>query len=100
MAAHPVWKILLASILLNFLAITMTAAQSLAGGFLPAPNGAISALLVQPDGKILAGGAFTTIAGQPRQRLARLDVDGNIEQSFAPVAVDNSVVTIALQPDG
>ena len=81
MAARSVWKILFASVSLNFLGITASVAQSLSDGFQPAPNGSVATLLVQPDGKILVGGAFTTIAGQQRQRLARLDADGNVDMA-------------------
>ncbi|HWQ91340.1 MAG TPA: Calx-beta domain-containing protein, partial [Clostridia bacterium] len=35
-------------------------------------NGLISSVLVQPDGRILAGGGFTEYDGQARQRLARI----------------------------
>jgi len=100
MAARSVWKVLLVTIFLNFLSITVSVAQSLSDGFQPAPDGSVATLLVQPDGKILVGGAFTTIAGQPRQRLARLDADGSVDNGFAPIALDNPIDAIALQPDG
>jgi pilus assembly protein FimV len=41
-------------------------------GFNPNANDFVHALTVQPDGKILAGGRFTQIGGQPRNRIARL----------------------------
>ena len=45
------------------------------GGFNPstgAPNNAVAAITVQPDGKILIGGGFTLVNGTIRERLARL----------------------------
>eukprot|EP01031_Cornospumella_fuschlensis_P051695 gene51695-63202_t len=49
-----------------------TTAQTLDASFNPAANAEVFTLAVQPDGKILAGGNFTTIAGASRTRLARL----------------------------
>jgi hypothetical protein len=45
----------------------------------------VKSLVVQPDGKIVAGGSFTSLAGQPRNRIARLNADGTlspVEGSF------------------
>jgi hypothetical protein len=54
---------------------------------------------VQPDGKILAGGAFSNVGGEPRNRIARLDAASGLADSFNPNA--NSIVySIALQADG
>lgn len=36
------------------------------------PDAVVNALLVQPDGKLLVGGQFTSVAGQSRSGLARL----------------------------
>ena len=57
------------------------------------------AIAVQPDGKILAGGDFTTIGGQLRNRIARLDPTTGLADSFNPNAND-IVFSIAVQPDG
>lgn len=58
----------------------------------------IQAITVQPDGKILIGGNFTTIGGQPRNNIGRLNADGSLD-SFNPSA--NGVVnSMKLQPDG
>jgi hypothetical protein len=54
---------------------------------------------MQADGKILAGGFFTSIGGQPRNRIARLDPVTGLADSFNPNAND-SVSGIALQADG
>jgi len=59
---------------------------------------------LQPDGKILLGGSFTTVNGQPRHHVARLNPDGNLDLSFVPApwpAIDHSrFACLALQPDG
>jgi uncharacterized delta-60 repeat protein len=64
-------------------------------------NSGIRCLAVQPDGKILVGGIFTSIQGIPRNRIARLNSDGTVDQSFNPGAGATEVVRcIALQSDG
>lgn len=60
----------------------------------------VSVLAVQPDGKILVGGDFTSIAGASLVRLARLRPDGRDDASFANSKPDGEVETIALQADG
>ncbi len=65
----------------------------------------VSAVLVQPDGKILVGGAFAKINGTPRRLLARLNPDGSVDATFTPPGFFNSlggdsVTSLALQPDG
>jgi Domain of unknown function (DUF5122) beta-propeller len=50
--------------------------QSLLDGFDPNANGQVFVVVIQPDGKILAGGNFNGangIGGQTRNFIARLD---------------------------
>lgn len=54
---------------------------------------------VQPDGRMLIGGNFTQVNGQPHSYIARLNADGSLDGSFAGSA-NNLVLTLALQPDG
>jgi len=64
------------------------------------PDNTIHALALQPDGRILIGGAFTNVSGTNRSGIARLNSDGSIDRFFNPGAgVDNPVFAIALQPD-
>ncbi len=52
-------------------------------------------------GKVIIGGDFTNVNGQTRNRIARLNADGSLDQTFNPGAGANgSVRTIAIQPDG
>ena len=44
---------------------------------------------MQADGKILAGGVFTSIGGQTRNRIARLDPATGLADSFDPNANDH-----------
>lgn len=72
------------------------------GSFIPpAPNGWVHDILVQPDGKILVAGEFTTIGGVSRSRIARLFADGTVDPSFDPgVGPNNLIRSFAVQPNG
>ena len=48
------------------------------------PDLPVGKLLIQPDGRILVGGRFSFLAGQPRRRIARLNVDGSLDRNFKP----------------
>jgi uncharacterized delta-60 repeat protein len=67
-----------------------------AGGGLP-PD--VNSLAVQADGKILVGGRFTTLGGQPRRFIGRLNNDGTLDTSFNPGA-NGYVESLAMQADG
>lgn len=77
---------------------------SLDSGFNPGSvqSFGVRAIALQPDGKVLLGGDFTTINGTSRNALARLNSDGSLDTTFNPGsgANSNSVVALALQPDG
>jgi uncharacterized delta-60 repeat protein len=68
----------------------------------PNAAGNVSAMVVQPDGKIVIGGFFTAINGVKRQNIARLNADGSLDASFDPgTGVEGGQVsTMAVQPDG
>jgi len=76
---------------------------TLDSGFNPGAGGGdypgVISLAVQADGKILVGGHFTTLGGQPRNYLARLDADGTLDSGFNPGA-NNDVYSLAVQADG
>ncbi len=66
-------------------------------------GGYVTATAIQPDGKILLGGSFTTVNGQSRTRVARLNSDGTLEgmASFnIGTGADGPVNWITVQPDG
>src|SRR6266404_3521207 len=78
--------------------------QSALDGFDPNANGTVYIVVVQPDGKILLGGDFTTLAPNggavvTRNRIARLNPDGTLDTAFNPNA-NGTVDSIALQADG
>ncbi|KAA9325979.1 LamG-like jellyroll fold domain-containing protein [Adhaeribacter soli] len=64
-------------------------------------NSPVPALAVQPDGKIVAGGYFTTYNGSAQTRIVRLNYNGTPDNTFVTGAGFNGVVmSLALQPDG
>ncbi len=68
--------------------------------FNPGASSYVSAIAVQPDGKILVVGNFYSIGGDSRNYVARLNSDGTIDSSFTPGYTNNTILTLALQTDG
>lgn len=60
----------------------------------------VSSLAIQADGKILVGGNFTTLGGQPRSHIGRLNPNGTIDPTFNPGTTTDAVSALAIQPDG
>ena len=65
-------------------------------------NGDLFALVVQPDGKIVICGDFTTVNGTARNRIARLNSDGTLDFTFLATGsgANFAVNAAALQSDG
>ena len=64
-------------------------------------NSTVVELAIQPEGKILAVGSFTTFNGTSRNRIARLNTDGSLDTSFDPGTGANALVwSLAIQSDG
>ena len=59
----------------------------------------VQSLAVQADGKILVGGWFTTLGGQTRDRLGRLNADGTLDTTF-PTGSMSGCYALAVQADG
>ena len=71
------------------------------GGASAGTNGSVFALAIQPDGKILVGGNFNAIFGQPRHGIARLNADGTLDEPLMTREGLSGVVrTIAITPEG
>ncbi|GAA5117743.1 choice-of-anchor D domain-containing protein [Luteolibacter yonseiensis] len=62
-------------------------------------NGTILTTVLQPDGKILVGGSFTSAQGVTRNRIARINPDGTLDNGFNPNA-NSTVESIVVQADG
>jgi len=66
-------------------------------------NNFAQSIAIQPDGKILVGGNFTTFNGTTTNRFIRLNSDGTRDTAFMDnvgVGANQSVRAIAIQPDG
>jgi uncharacterized delta-60 repeat protein len=67
------------------------------------PNGPVHAMVVQSDGRVVLGGAFTAVNGTFLNNLARLNTDGTLDTNFtanAGVGANGTVEAMALQTDG
>ena len=97
--------------LLLGLSLAIVGTASGAGGdldttFLASPlsgtDGDVVAIAVQADGKVLIGGAFTTVNGVARNKIARLNSDGSLDTTFLDglAGANAGVQSIAVQADG
>jgi uncharacterized delta-60 repeat protein len=64
-------------------------------------DSSVSAFAIQPDGKIVVVGEFTTYSGQPYNSIIRLNSDGSIDNSFnVGTGLNNIAYDIIQQSDG
>ncbi len=68
-------------------------------------NSSVNELVLQPDGKIIVGGVFTTYRSSNHNFLVRINADGSVDNSFIPVVElsQNEIVSfnnLLLQLDG
>jgi uncharacterized delta-60 repeat protein len=64
-------------------------------------SGAVNAMIQQPDGRLIIGGEFTSVNGVPRNRMARLNLDGTVDPTFDIGEGPNGpVYALLLRPDG
>jgi uncharacterized delta-60 repeat protein len=63
-------------------------------------RGWVHLLALQPDGKVLIGGQFTSVNGEDRTNVARLNADGSVDPSFHAGLISSDLYSMALQPDG
>jgi uncharacterized delta-60 repeat protein len=67
------------------------------------PGGLVRALALNPDGRILVGGAFTTFDGVPHGYFTRLNLDGSQDLAFVTnsgAGANGMVSALGLLPDG
>lgn len=58
-------------------------------------------IISQPDGKIIFGGNFTTYNGESKNRIARINPDGSIDNTFnTGSGFDDDIRTLLFQSDG
>jgi uncharacterized delta-60 repeat protein len=82
-------------------------AQQLDPGFAPSsitsPGGGVQAMVKQADGKVVIGGDFQTMSGQPVGQVVRLNADGSPDLAFRAATgsgPNQSVSALAVQADG
>ncbi len=69
-------------------------------------DGSLSAMALQPDGKIIIGGFFSNFSGQPVGNIARLNSDGSFDITFnssglfSTSGANNTVNDISVLSDG
>ncbi len=91
--------------LLLLTAANMNVRGQVVDAFNPFASSSVYALAVQSDGKVLLGGGFTSVSGQPRVFAARVNPDGTLDTSFNLNITFNPmfggrVDALAIQPDG
>ena len=66
------------------------------------PNGPVFAVAIQTDGKIVIGGTFTQVNGASRNRIARLNADGSLDNTFqnGMSGTSGTVRCLQIQTDG
>jgi uncharacterized delta-60 repeat protein len=68
---------------------------------LASANSSITTLFLQPDGKVVIGGNFTSFNGVPRNYIARLNTEGSLDTTFNPGTGTNwSTSKLSYQSDG
>ena len=63
-------------------------------------NGSVFCIAMQTNGQVLVGGSFSAVGGVPMLNVARLNADGGVDLSFAPVVSGGPVFALAVQQDG
>ncbi len=64
-------------------------------------NNSVEVIELQPDGKALVGGNFTSYNGTGRNRILRTNTDGSLDAGFNPGSGANAfVLAFAQQSDG
>ena len=72
---------------------------SAADGYDPNVNGTVFALAVQSNGKSIVAGNFNNVGGFARNNIARVNVDGSVDQTFDP-NVNGRINAVVVQSDG
>jgi uncharacterized delta-60 repeat protein len=71
----------------------------------PTTDAYVGSAIVQPDGRLLIAGDFSTVYGVPRHGIARLNPEGTLDATFGDALVsgqlvNNEVNSVSLQNDG
>src|SRR5882724_12133376 len=58
-------------------------------------GGGVGSIVVQDDGKIVVSGSFSSVNGVPRVNIARINVDGSVDETWNP-QIDGQVFAVAV----
>ena len=98
---RQVWLSVIA-VLVSFI-ISLPSAHAAPGDLDPLDlnivGGNVLATAVQPDGKTIIAGNFSSVLGQARSNVARLNANGTLDAGFNP-NVNATVYSVAVQADG
>jgi uncharacterized delta-60 repeat protein len=83
----------------NDLAFILLGPGAVDPDFNPQPGSTVVSLALQPDGKVIVSGDFTSFGGLPKPRIARLNHDGSLDASFSP-SLSVRALGMAVQRDG
>src|SRR5213592_5055404 len=59
-------------------------------------GGRVRAIALQNDGKVIIGGRFESVNGIPRNNIARINVNGSLDQAWNPSPIDMNVKVLAI----
>ncbi|HEX5122650.1 MAG TPA: hypothetical protein VFV97_05320 [Rhodanobacteraceae bacterium] len=82
------------------LAIARGAAAQSVDPYAPVPEGPPASLAIDADGKVLITGNFSQVGTDTRHGVARLDVDGSVDETFGDPGANGNVIAVAVLPDG
>jgi uncharacterized delta-60 repeat protein len=63
-------------------------------------SASVNCLALQTNGQIVVGGSFSTLSGQSRKNIGRLNSDGTVDTTFNPGTDTGPVRGLAVLPDG
>src|SRR5439155_24612649 len=63
-------------------------------------NGAVNAIAVQADGRIIVGGGFTSLSGTAMKRFARINADGSWDTTLQTTGFNSTVNGLGVQCTG
>jgi uncharacterized delta-60 repeat protein len=60
----------------------------------------VYSVALQPDGRVLIAGLFSSVNGTAREMIARLNADGTLDATFQNVSLDDAIRVVAVEQDG
>ncbi|HUM46144.1 MAG TPA: SBBP repeat-containing protein, partial [Chitinophagales bacterium] len=86
--------------------VRLDASGNIDPGFNGYADGEVTDIAIQPDGKIILVGSFQYVNGVPHRGIARLNIDGSLDNTFRAIGISDAVslenypAKIALQGNG